>query len=237
MNHSKDKSPKMFDRIAHRYDFLNRVLSMGIDVSWRKQMAKFLPERANLKLLDLATGTADQILYLLGSGKIESAVGLDLSEGMLSEGRKKILELGLQNKVRLDTGDACDLQVIANSFDVVTISFGIRNVPDVQKALNEMYRSLKPGGKAMILEFSIPESEWIKKPYLFYFRNILPRIGATISGDTVAYKYLNSTVEDFPYGKQFLNLMNTVGFQNLHQESLTFGIASIYTGTKPEVQA
>lgn len=224
----------MFDRIARRYDLLNRVLSAGIDVTWRKKMAKFLPAADNLHLLDLATGTADQIIYLLGSNRIARAIGVDLSEGMLTQGRKKIANLNLDNKVELRTGDACAIPFSDQIFDVVTISFGIRNVPDVQKSLHEMFRVLKPGGRALILEFSLPKSSWIRKPYLFYFRNVLPAIGETISGDEVAYRYLNMTVEDFPHGPDFLKLMENAGFKELHQEPLTFGIASIYIGIKPE---
>lgn len=231
--HNKTQSPKMFDRIARRYDLLNRILSGGIDVSWRKKMANFLPGAPNLQLLDIATGTADQIIYLLKSNRIEKAIGIDLSDGMLTEGRKKISQMRLDSKVELRKGDACEIPFSPNIFDVVTISFGIRNIPDVQKSLNEMFRVLKPGGRVLILEFSLPAISWIRKPYLFYFRNILPTIGETISGDGIAYRYLNATVENFPHGQAFLELMKNAGFHELHQEMLTFGIASIYIGVKP----
>jgi demethylmenaquinone methyltransferase/2-methoxy-6-polyprenyl-1,4-benzoquinol methylase len=221
----------MFNRIARRYDVLNRVLSLGIDIGWRKKLARFLPSGDRLELLDIATGTADQILYLL-DGRIARATGVDLSTGMLEIGKKKVMRAGLNNHVRLQTGDACALPFVDESFDVTTISFGIRNVPDYKKALAEMYRVLKPGGRSIILEFSLPEKRFVRAPYLFYFRRILPGIGSAVSGDSSAYRYLNQTVETFPSGDEFLSAMRKTGFVSTAQIKLSFGIASIYIGEK-----
>ena len=224
---------KLFDRIAGRYDFLNRLLSMRQDVAWRKKMARYLPTGTELNLLDLATGTGDQILFLLeATDRIAKAVGIDLSENMLALGQKKVAKMNLGDKIALRTGDGASLDFDDNSFDVATISFGIRNIPDYRKALREMFRVVKPGGRALILEFSLPSSAVIRKPYLFYFRHILPQVGSTLSGDSMAYKYLNNTVEGFPHGEEFLKEMATAGFTHLERHPLTFGIATIYVGVK-----
>ncbi len=233
-NISRKKVWLMFDRIAHRYDLLNRLLSMRRDVAWRKKLARHLPQRRPLALLDIATGTADVALTLLrmNSGIIR-AVGVDMSEKMLEEGRHKVRKAGLNNKLTLEIGDATALKQADNSFDVTTIAFGIRNVMDPLSGLKEMYRVLKPGGRSLILEFSLPGNKWLRSLYLYYFRHILPRIGAMISGDGYAYNYLNKTVESFPYGDAFCALMTRAGFENVHAYPLTFGIATIYSGDKP----
>jgi demethylmenaquinone methyltransferase/2-methoxy-6-polyprenyl-1,4-benzoquinol methylase len=222
----------MFDRIAHRYDLLNRSLSMGQDVVWRKRMKRYLPDRSDLDLLDLATGTADQLLYLSDDPRIASGVGMDLAEKMLDIGREKIANRGRTQQLVLKTGDAVAIPAPDACADVVTISFGIRNVPDVEQAFREMIRVLKPGGRALVLEFSLPGNALMRRLYLFYFRHILPRIGALISGDAYAYRYLNQTVETFPYGQAFCDWMEKTGFQHARCHPLTFGIASIYQADK-----
>lgn len=224
---------KMFDKIAGRYDLLNRVLSMRQDVAWRKKLLNLLPQKKDLYLLDIATGTADQIVHLLEeTDQIGKAIGIDMSENMLAVGRKKISNLNLDTQVALRVGDATHIPFKNDEFDVTTMSFGIRNVINVEGALKEIHRVLKPKGVSLILEFSLPKSAFIKKPYLFYFRNVLPKIGGLLSGDSSAYKYLNETVEEFPYGQDFLNLMTKSGFKNVTQLPLTFGIATIYRGEK-----
>ena len=223
----------MFDRIARRYDLLNRLLSFGQDVGWRRKLAGFLPEGECLEVLDVATGTADVIISLFQkSRRVFRAVGIDLAERMLEIGRQKIREHQLDRVVKLQIGDAIQLPFPDNRFHVVTIAFGIRNVDDVPRSLKEMYRVLKPGGRALILEFSLPERSVIRNTYLFYFRNILPRIGGIISGDFYAYQYLNQTVETFPYGASFTRMMSEAGFSRVGFKPLTFGVATIYYGDK-----
>ncbi|HPG40579.1 MAG TPA: bifunctional demethylmenaquinone methyltransferase/2-methoxy-6-polyprenyl-1,4-benzoquinol methylase UbiE [bacterium] len=223
---------RMFDRIAARYDLLNRLLSLRCDVAWRKRLARHLPERDGLAILDVATGTADVLLTLCRNGQVSRAVGVDMAVDMLNIGRRKIAERHLSDRIALLPGNALHLPVQDNRFDAVTIAFGIRNIPKPEYALGEMRRILKPGGRALILEFSLPGNQWIKKMYLFYFRHVLPRIGGMLSGDKAAYSYLNKTVEDFPYGDKFTAMLVKAGFVQVRYYPLTFGIATIYCADK-----
>lgn len=222
---------RMFDRIAPRYDLLNRVLSGGIDVRWRARIAKLLPPGERLRLLDVATGTADQILLLMDRApSIVEAVGIDLAENMLELGREKVSRQLPGRAVTLKRGDALAIPEPDASFDVCTISFGIRNVTDVVAALREMRRVLRPGGRAFVLEFSQPEARWFRALYYFYLRHLLPAVGGWLSGDRGAYRYLNVTIESFPSGEAFCELMRRAGFSNVHAVPLTMGIATIYHG-------
>jgi len=230
---SRQQVWRMFDRIAHRYDLLNHLLSFGQDFAWRKKLIGFLPERNNQIILDLATGTGDVLLSILNrSTKISRAYGVDMARNMLKKGQQKIAEKGLQDQIYLFPADAMALPFALDSFDVVTIAFGIRNVVDVEHTLKEIYRVLKTHGKVLILEFSLPENPFLCKIYLFYFRKILPLIGGVISGDFSAYQYLNRTVEKFPHGAAFLQHLVMAGFTNVRNFPLTFGVATIYTGDK-----
>jgi len=222
----------MFDRIAGRYDLLNHLLSANIDKRWRKRVTRSLPEGNNLTVLDLACGTADQLLALYDSGRLSGGIGLDLAENMLSIGREKIEARGLSRSLVLKTGNAEDIQFEDEQFDAVSISFGIRNMVDVMQALTEMERVLKPHGRALILEFSIPANRLLRPLYLFYLRSILPRLGRLISGDSGAYRYLNETIETFPYGEEFCRVMRLAGFAKATTHPLTFGIATLYVGEK-----
>ena len=225
----------MFDRIAPRYDLLNRLLSFRRDVAWRKRMTRLIPEGKDLRLLDIATGTADQIISLMqSSDRITNAIGVDMSEGMLGFGREKIVQLNWQDRVVLKTGDAMSIPEPDQSFDIATMSFGIRNVLNVSEALREVRRVLKPGGRALILEFSTPGNPLFRPLYFFYLRNILPLIGGMLSGDRKAYKYLNRTIETFPSGQEFCDIMSASGFKNVKANPLTFGIASIYQGDRAD---
>ncbi len=224
---------KMFDRIAPRYDALNRILSLRSDVAWRKRLAALLPPGDRLRMLDLATGTGDQIFQLFGAApNVREAVGLDLSEGMLDVGRKKAKARGLEHRVQLLVGDAMTIPFPDHSFDLVTMSFGIRNVLDVLRTLKEINRVLKPGGRALILEFSTPQSRCFRRLYFFYLRHVLPKIGGWISGDPGAYRYLNVTIEGFPSGDAFCRIMSEAGFLRVAHYPLSFGIAAIYEGDK-----
>lgn len=224
---------RMFDRIAHRYDLLNRVLSMRQDVAWRRRLARMLPEREDLRVLDLATGTGDVLLALrAGCPRVRSGVGMDMAGKMLAFGKEKFENCGQASALQMVRSDAMCIAAADTSFDVVTISFGIRNVLNVDTALREMHRVLKPGGRVLVLEFSLPSNALLRWGYLLYFRNVLPRIGGLVSGDSYAYRYLNQTVESFPYGEAFCELMRAAGFSNVMPEVLTFGIATIYQGDK-----
>ncbi len=224
---------RMFDRIANRYDLLNRLLSFRQDVAWRNKVVSLLPEKEYLSVLDLATGTGDLILSMAEkSSHFASGVGLDMSGEMLKYAVIKYQDKNNSDNISFVRGDAVHIPFENNSFDAVSIAFGIRNVVDVQKSLQEKHRILTQNGKVLILEFSLPKNRLVKAGYLFYFRHILPFIGGIISGDSYAYKYLNQTVESFPYGKEFCILMEKAGFSTVSEHRLTFGIATIYEGVK-----
>ena len=192
-------------------------------------------DRRGVRLLDLATGTGDQILNLLDAGAdLAEVVGMDMSEAMLARGREKLRIRGLGDRITMRTGDATRVPADAGSFDAVTMAFGIRNVGDVPRALDEMRRVLRPGGRALILEFSLPGAPLLRAGYLFYLRHFLPAIGGCLSGDARAYRYLNRTIEAFPYGDAFCGLMRAAGFVEVTSAPLTCGIATIYKGDKPQ---
>ena len=224
---------RMFDRIAGRYDLLNRLLSFRQDVAWRKKVAALLPQKDQLAVLDLATGTGDLLLSMQQHApRITSGVGLDMAGEMLKYALFKTKEKNLSDTLTYIRGDAVNIPFADHSFDAVTIAFGIRNVTDVLKSLGEMFRILSDDGKALILEFSLPRNRLVRAGYLFYFRHILPLVGGLISGDSYAYRYLNKTVETFPYGKEFCILMENAGFSDVKEHRMTFGIATIYEGRK-----
>lgn len=235
-NHIKGASQRdvarMFNRIAPRYDFLNRLLSFRRDVAWRKEVVARLPEWTHQRVLDLATGTADLLLAVARSPKVHFGAGLDNAEGMLVHGRSKLSGPTARPTLVLTRADAIWLPFEDNSFDAVTMAFGIRNVTDVEGCLGEMRRVLKHGGRALILEFSLPHNPVFLQLYLFYFRHVLPRIGGLVSGDPEAYRYLNETVEAFPYGEGFCDIMRGAGFEQVQAKPLTMGIATIYQGDK-----
>lgn len=227
----KSKSPEMFDRIAPRYDLLNRLLSGRRDIAWRRDLAAFIKELDEVSVLDVATGTGDVLLTIFDKCKnVTQGIGLDPAVKMLEIARKKTEEKGLSGKIEYICGDALKLPFEDSIFDVVTIAFGIRNVTDVDLALREMLRVLKTGGQVLILEFSLPSNPFLRWCYLKYFRYILPILGSIISGDKKAYKYLNTTVETFPYGEGFCSIMEKAGFKKVEAKPLTFGIATIYSG-------
>lgn len=230
LNERKKESYKIFNEIASTYDLLNHTLSLGIDIYWRNKFLKHLPTQPSINALDLATGTGDLAITLAKENRIKKITGIDLSEGMINEGQKKVTQKNLNKKIFLTTGDAVHIPAADHSFELVTISFGIRNFSDPNQSLKDIKRVLKPNGRVMIMEFAIPKNFFIRNLYFFYFRNLLPFIGNLVSKHKDAYTYLNKTVEEFPHGNQFLNMMENTGFKNLKFYSLTFGIANLYIG-------
>lgn len=230
---SRDNVGKMFDRIAGRYDLLNHLLSGGQDIIWRRCLARELAAQQPRDVLDLATGTGDQLFTLLRRcPSIERGIGIDISPGMLGLGWEKCLEQQLQGRVRMMVGDAMHLPMQSASCDAVTISFGIRNVADFRLGLREMHRVLRPGGRAYILEFGLPANRFLRRSYLLYFRHVLPILGGLVSGDSYAYRYLNKTVETFPYGGEFAAIMGEAGFSQTRLFPMTFGVVYLYVGEK-----
>jgi demethylmenaquinone methyltransferase/2-methoxy-6-polyprenyl-1,4-benzoquinol methylase len=235
MTHSieKSKSWQMFNQISPKYDLLNRILSMGLDISWREEMGRQLIQRDDMQVLDLATGTGDVIIsFCQQYSNIKQGQGLDLAEKMLSIGREKIEKLNLSQRIKLDHGDAMSVPFPDKIFDNVSISFGIRNTDNPFQVLKEMRRVLKPGGRALILEFSMPANKIIRFFHLFYLRHIVPLLGYIFSGNYQAYKYLNQTIESFPHGQSFCKMMHRAGLKNIQETKLLYGTATIYTGER-----
>lgn len=227
----KEQMAKMFNNISHRYDFLNHFLSLGIDKLWRKTAIGFLKPLYPQFILDVATGTGDFAIQALNLNP-QKITGIDISEGMLSIGRKKIQKLKLSHRIELLKGDSENLQFADDTFDAVTVGFGVRNFEDLEKGLSEIWRVLKPGAMLVVLEFSRPRRFPMRQLYNFYFKNILPGLGRLISKDKSAYTYLPESVEAFPDGMDFENILNKVGFKETACKPLTFGISSIYTARK-----
>jgi demethylmenaquinone methyltransferase / 2-methoxy-6-polyprenyl-1,4-benzoquinol methylase len=227
----KQQVAQMFDNISHRYDFLNHFLSMGIDRAWRRKAIGYLKTTAPKLILDVATGTGDFAIQALTLNP-DKVTGVDISEGMLEVGRKKIRERSLTSKIELLYGDSEKLPFPENNFDAVTVAFGVRNFEDLEKGITEIYRVLKPGGMLVVLEFSKPKAFPFKQLYNFYFTAILPRIGRMVSSDKAAYTYLPESVRAFPDGQDFIRILENIGFKATQCKELTLGISSIYSGTK-----
>jgi len=228
----KQQVAEMFDSIAYRYDFLNRFLSAGIDITWRKKAIKQLKKNAPKKVLDVATGTADVALMTYDILKPEKIVGIDISDGMLDLGRKKIADKGLSDIITLYQGDSERIQFNDNEFDAITVAFGVRNFQNLVAGLTEMRRVLKPGGKLVVLEFSKPKSVGFKSLYNLYMNVIAPSFGKMFAKNKDAYQYLNDSVQAFPEGQTFLKIMNEAGFTQTYLQTLSLGICTIYCGSK-----
>lgn len=228
----KQQVAGMFDNIAKRYDFLNRLLSGGIDVSWRKKAIAQLKELKPKIVLDVATGTADVALMTWKALKPEKIIGIDISDGMLALGRKKIEKQNLQNVIELFNGDSETINYPDNSFDAVTVAFGVRNFQNLEKGLREMLRVLKPGGKLVVLEFSKPRQTGFKGLYNFYMKSIAPTAGNLFANNKDAYQYLSDSVQAFPEREQFTEVMQQTGYNNIYFKPLTMGICCIYCGSK-----
>ncbi len=230
---SKSNSWRMFDDISPKYDFLNHFLSFGLHVGWRRQLAKYLSAKPRQKVLDLATGTADVLLSLFKNNpNVRSGCGVDMADKMMDIGRQKIARQGLEAHITLHHGDANQIPFNEHTFDAATIAFGIRNMESPKQVLKEMHRVLNKQGRTLILEFSIPRNVIIRSIHLFYIRHLIPLIGALFSGHYQAYRYLNQTIETFPYGDDFCALMMEAGFENVEAHPLMFGVATIYCGDK-----
>lgn len=227
----KAEVERMFDKIAPKYDLLNRVLSLGIDVRWRKKAIGYLKEKPQ-QILDVATGTADVALLMAKILRPQSIIGIDIANQMLDLGREKIQRQDLSGVIQLETGDSEQLRFTDNSFDAVTVAFGVRNFENLEKGLSEMFRVLRPGGRVVILEFSKPHVFPFKQIYNAYFKYVLPLIGRLTSRDMRAYTYLFESVQAFPEGDDFIQVLTKTGYQNPSCERLTLGICSIYSATK-----
>lgn len=227
----KDEVAEMFNNISQRYDFLNHFLSMGIDRIWRKKAVKQLRELKPKRILDIATGTGDFALALLKL-KPEQIIGVDISEGMLRVGKEKMEKKGVSTIITLQSGDSEALEFEDGYFDALTVGFGVRNYQNLEKGLAEMLRVLKPGGKAVILEFSKPKRFPVKQLFNFYSKRIIPFFGKRISKDERAYSYLPESVAAFPEGKDFEAIMTKVGYREVKSQTVSGGIASIYSGIK-----
>lgn len=226
----KEQVEEMFDNIAGKYDFLNRVLSMNIDVLWRKKLVKMLQEDQPKNVLDVATGTGDLAIEV-HKGTGAAVTGLDLSQKMLNVGIEKIKKLNLQNSITMLKGDAENLPFEDNKFDAVTVAFGVRNFENLEKGLDELKRVVKPSGSVYILEFSKVDG-FMGNFYMFYFKNILPKIGKLVSKDNRAYTYLPDSVTAFPAGAIMRSILYDRGFQKVNYTKLSMGIATIYKATK-----
>ena len=228
----KKQVAEMFNNIAFRYDFLNRFLSVGIDIYWRKKAIKELSVINPEYILDVATGTGDVAIMMAKYLSPKKITGIDISEGMLGFGRQKIAKLKLENIIALQIGDSEAIQFADNSFDAITVAFGVRNFENLENGLKEMLRVLKPGGKLIVLEFSKPKKSFFKSLYTFYMKIITPSVGKLISKNAEAYQYLNDSVNAFPEGKNFLNILDKSGYTNTYLKALSLGISTIYCGSK-----
>ena len=228
----KKQVESMFDKIAFRYDFLNRFLSAGIDVGWRKKAIRQLISSDPKNILDVATGTGDFALTCYEILKPEKITGIDISEGMLEIGRKKIEKAGLLKEIELINGDSEAILFDDNSFDAVTVAFGVRNFENLEKGLSEIKRVLKPGGKLIVLECTKPSAPVIKQLYNFYMKTVTPKIGKIIAKNNEAYQYLNDSVLQFPEKESFVQILNQSNYRNAFYKTLTLGICTIYCAEK-----
>jgi len=227
----KEQVAGMFDNIAGKYDFLNHFLSLNIDKLWRKKVVKYLIKHRPVNILDVATGTGDLAVSAIKCNP-KRIDGIDISEGMLNVGRKKIKQKKVDNIIFLQKGDAENIPFADNTFDAITVAFGARNFENIDKGLSEMCRVLKPNGICLILEFTMPRYFPVKQLYGFYFKYLLPFFGKLISKDKSAYTYLPESVQAFPQRDAFLHKMQQAGFKSSSYKSLSFGVAAIYFGIK-----
>lgn len=227
----KEQVATMFNNISENYDGLNRVISFGIDVSWRKKVVKIISKNNPKQILDIATGTGD-LAIMMSQVNPDRIVGLDISEGMLEVGKQKVAKANLSEQIEMVVGDSENMPFKDNTFDAITVSFGVRNFANLDKGLTEIRRVLKPGGTFVVLETSNPTKFPYKQGYKFYTSFILPIIGKIFSKDKVAYAYLSESANSFPFGEAFDNILQKNGFINTEYKPVTFGVATIYSATK-----
>jgi demethylmenaquinone methyltransferase/2-methoxy-6-polyprenyl-1,4-benzoquinol methylase len=227
----KEQVAQMFDNISGNYDGLNRVISLGIDVKWRKKVVEIVGKNNPKQILDIATGTGDLAL-MMAALKPDRIVGLDISAGMLEVGKQKIAKANLSEKIEMVVGDSEDMPFDNNTFDAITVSFGVRNFANLNKGLTESARVLKPTGVLVILETSNPVKFPFKQGYKLYTNLFLPVVGKLFSKDKVAYSYLSESANSFPFGEAFNNILQKNGFTHTNNTPVTFGVATIYTASK-----
>ncbi len=227
----KEQVRQMFDNISSNYDGLNRVITFGIDLKWRRKVVKAVVDHKAVRAIDIATGTGDLAVQMAAKG-VQSVTGLDISPGMLEFGRKKVKDNGLENKVEMILGDSENLPFDDNLFDAATVAFGVRNFEHLETGLAEIYRILKKGGLLVILETSVPTKSPFKQFYRFHTRYVLPFVGRLFSRDRSAYAYLSESASVFPHGEEFNNILRKIGFIAIENRPQTFGVATIYTAIK-----
>ena len=227
----KEQVTKMFDTISGEYDGLNRVISFGIDIKWRKKVVEIIKATKPETVLDIATGTGDLAINLAETSA-KKIIGLDISSGMLEVGKTKIASKNLDSKIEMIIGDSENMPFEDNSFDAITVAFGVRNFETLEKGLKDILRVLKPGGTFVILETSVPSKFPFKQGYKFHSKIILPTVGKLFSKDKTAYKYLSESASVFPYGEALNNILRNIGFINVKDLPQTFGVATIYTASK-----
>lgn len=229
----KEQVEQMFDNIAPTYDRLNHILSFNIDKLWRKRVVRMLRKSHPAMVMDMATGTGDLAIAMARRMSDVRILGVDLSEEMLAVARQKIEREGLKDRIEVRKGDAENLAFVdSETMDAATVAFGVRNFENLEKGLAEIYRTLRPGGKLIVLEFSIPRNALVRWVYAQYSHRLLPRIGAMLSKDRQAYDYLPDSVEEFPSPERFKEILRGVGFSDIKARSQSFGIAHIYQATK-----
>ncbi|WP_165733750.1 bifunctional demethylmenaquinone methyltransferase/2-methoxy-6-polyprenyl-1,4-benzoquinol methylase UbiE [Polaribacter sp. 20A6] len=227
----KEQVAQMFDNISENYDGLNRVISLGIDVKWRKKVVKIVGQNNPKQILDIATGTGD-LAIMMAALNPDRIVGLDISEGMLEVGKQKIAKANLSDKIEMVVGDSEEMPFADNTFDAITVSFGVRNFANLDKGIKEIVRVLKPTGVLVILETSNPTKFPFKQGYKLYTNLFLPVVGKLFSKDKVAYSYLSESANSFPFGEAFNNILQKNGFRHTEDTPVTFGVATIYTASK-----
>jgi demethylmenaquinone methyltransferase/2-methoxy-6-polyprenyl-1,4-benzoquinol methylase len=231
-NSKKDQIITMFDAISKEYDFLNRVISLGIDLRWRKSLVQKVAALQPDRVLDIATGTGDLAVALTATSA-RQIVGLDISPGMLAIGQEKVRAKRLDQKISMELGDSENLTYADHSFDAVTVAFGVRNFENLEQGLSEIFRVLKPGGQLAILETSVPTRFPFKQGYRIYAGFLMPLIGKLFSKDKAAYGYLSDSAAQFPFGQAFNNILQNIGFIDVVADPQTLGVATLYSAKKP----